>query len=381
VSPGSTAAHERSGRRSARARRSRSSRSQAVTDLGSPRILLVENSLRENGGLRVSLEHARRFRAAGSPVTVAVVQDADSGLLARPDPSLRVDMLTRRGSRMRNTLLQALTGLILRARQADVVVSGSEIGNCLFLGYAAARIARRPFVVLVQADLEKALTDWVPRPLRRAAREVHARVDASVCVASSVAEGIVAGGLPRERVHVVSNGIDVGAVRAAAGLPPLGPDGTPTTADTTRSRLLFPDDGRPTVVANGRLSDVKAFPRLVRAHAQVRAAGVDHRLVIMGEGPGRAEIEATVAELAVQDSVTLTGFADQPWSTIAAADLFVLSSDVEGLPLTLIEALAVGAPIVSTRCGSGPDLLLDAGRYGEIIPVGSVDALAGVRLM
>lgn len=343
---------------------------------GRPRILTVENSLRENGGLRVSLEHARRFQAAGAPVTVAVVQDAADGPLADADPSLRVDMLTGRGARMRNTVPQALVRLVLRARQADVVVAGSEIGNCLFLGYAAARIARRPFAVLVQADLDRALADWVPGPLHRPARWVHAHVDASVCVAESVAEGIVAGGLPRERVHVVDNGIDVAAVRAAAGLPPLQADGTPATDAHPPRPPLVPADGRPMVVANGRLSEVKAFSRLVRAHARVRAAGVDHRLVIMGEGTGRTEIEATVAELGVRDSVVLTGFADQPWSTIAAADLFVLSSDMEGLPLTLIEALAVGAPIVATRCGSGPDLLLDGGRYGEIIPVGSLDALA-----
>ena len=348
----------------------------APTTAALPHVLFVENSLRENGGLRVSLEHARRFRVAGAPVTVAVVQDVTGSTLASPDPSLRVEMLTRQDTRLRVTALLALTRLVRRARQADVVVSGSEIGNCLLFGFLAARLARRPFAVLVQADLDGAIADWVPRPLRRPTRWVHAHADAAVCVADSVAQGVLANGLPADRVHVVVNGIDVAAVRAHAGLPPLRDDGSPAGDEPGTVEPLVGTAGVPVVVANGRLSTAKAFPRLVRAHARVLAAGVPHHLVIMGEGPARDEIEATVAELGVGDSVTLTGFAAQPYSTIAAADLFVLSSDTEGLPLTLMEALAVGAPILSTRCGTGPDLLLDGGRYGELVPAGSLEDLA-----
>jgi glycosyltransferase involved in cell wall biosynthesis len=132
----------------------------------------------------------------------------------------------------------------------------------------------------------------------------------------------------------------------------------------------------PLVVANGRLSVAKNIPLLLRAHQRVLAAGLHHRLLVMGEGPERPVIEATIEDLQVTDSVTLAGFVAEPYGTIAAADLFVLSSDTEGLPLTLIEAMAVGAPIVSTRCGSGPGLLLDEGRYGELVPVGSIGTLA-----
>jgi glycosyltransferase involved in cell wall biosynthesis len=74
--------------------------------------------------------------------------------------------------------------------------------------------------------------------------------------------------------------------------------------------------------------------------------------------------------------VSLPGFEPEPYKTIAAADLFVLSSRTEGLPLTVLEALAVGAPVIATRCGTGPDLLLDGGRYGELVPPGDLDALA-----
>lgn len=340
---------------------------------GFPSVLVVESSLRENGGLRVSLGNARRFLRTGARTTVAVIQDVDDGPLAAPDQALDVAMLTPRGSRLRHTAHLAMARLVALARRRDVVLAGSEIGNCLLLGFLAARIARRPFAVLVQSELDSALHDWVPPRLHRLTRWVLAHVDAAICVADAVVPSLLATGLPAERVHVVVNGIDVADIRARAGLPAVGSEQwsapAPSPAGTSRER--------PTVIANGRLSPLKDYPDLVRAHAQVRRAGLDHQLVIMGEGEQRPEIEDTIAELGVEETVTLAGFVTEPYGRVAAADLFVLSSTSEGMPLTLLEAMALGTPIVSTRCGSGPDTLLEGGRFGELVRPGSVEALAG----
>src|SRR5206468_1564283 len=81
-------------------------------------------------------------------------------------------------------------------------------------------------------------------------------------------------------------------------------------------------------------------------------------------------------ELGVQDSVELAGYVENPYPITSTADLFVLSSRTEGMPLTVLEALAVGAPIIATRCATGVELLLDGGKYGELIPPGSVEAMA-----
>jgi glycosyltransferase involved in cell wall biosynthesis len=130
------------------------------------------------------------------------------------------------------------------------------------------------------------------------------------------------------------------------------------------------------VVANGRLTAAKDFALLIAAHARLLRSGRPHQLVIMGEGTEREALEAVIADLGVGDSVTLTGFEPEPYGPIAAAELFVLSSRTEGLPLTVLEALAVGTPVIATRCGTGPELLLDGGRYGELVPVGDVESLA-----
>ena len=98
------------------------------------------------------------------------------------------------------------------------------------------------------------------------------------------------------------------------------------------------------------------------------------RLVILGEGVDRAALEALVASEGLVDRVQLPGFCQNPWDYIAAADLFVLSSEWEGLPTVLIEALALGTRVVATDCPSGPREILEQGRHGELVPVGD-DAL------
>jgi glycosyltransferase involved in cell wall biosynthesis len=105
-----------------------------------------------------------------------------------------------------------------------------------------------------------------------------------------------------------------------------------------------------------------------------RAAG--YRLGILGEGGGRSNLEALIGELGLSDRVALLGFRDNPYAFLARARLFVLSSAWEGSPNVLTEAMALGVPVVSTDCPSGPFELLDGGRYGPLVPVGDADALA-----
>jgi glycosyltransferase involved in cell wall biosynthesis len=338
-----------------------------------PRILVVESSLRDNGGLRVSLENARQWQATGNRVSVAILQDVTDGPLARLDPSVPCRFLTPKGTRFRYTWPLALAGLVGLARQSSVVVTGSEIGFGLLLSFAAAKLCRRPFAVLVQSDLDEAIQSWVPRPLRRLTRWVNAHADAAVCVSDSIVPGVVANGLPPHRAHMVINGINALQVRALAGLGDTSPgsNGEPLTVGRFEASST-----PPLVVSSGRLCPQKDFGLLIRAHAQVRAHGVESRLVILGEGPSRSELEDLIRELGVIDSVELRGHVDNPHLFTSTSNLFVLSSRHEGMPLCLQEALAVGAPVVATRCSTGTELVLNDGEYGELVPVGSVDAMA-----
>jgi glycosyltransferase involved in cell wall biosynthesis len=98
--------------------------------------------------------------------------------------------------------------------------------------------------------------------------------------------------------------------------------------------------------------------------------------MILGEGQERTSLEALARELGCRDDIALPGFAANPYPYMAAAGVFVLSSAWEGFGNVLIEAMALGVPVVSTDCPSGPAEILGRGRYGTLVPVGDVDALA-----
>jgi glycosyltransferase involved in cell wall biosynthesis len=132
---------------------------------------------------------------------------------------------------------------------------------------------------------------------------------------------------------------------------------------------------KPVVLAAGRLVDVKDFVTLLRAFAALRQQR-PARLIILGEGPERGALLSLAEQLGMAQDVALPGFSINPVAWMARAALFVLSSRYEGSPNVLIEALACGTPAVSTDCPHGPREILDHGRWGRLVPVGDVPALA-----
>ncbi len=135
------------------------------------------------------------------------------------------------------------------------------------------------------------------------------------------------------------------------------------------------DGGPPVVLAAGRLHKVKDYPTMLRAFHEL-AKNRELRLVILGEGERREELEACVRLLGLEDRVSLPGWTANPFAFMSRAALFVLSSKREGLGNVLIEALACGCPVVSTDCPYGPSEILEGGRFGPLVPVGDHVALA-----
>jgi glycosyltransferase involved in cell wall biosynthesis len=133
--------------------------------------------------------------------------------------------------------------------------------------------------------------------------------------------------------------------------------------------------------ANGRIIHVGSLKReknqtlLIRSFARLRQAR-PARLMILGSGALEHELKDLARSLGVLDDVIFVGFQANPWPHYASAELFALSSDYEGYPLVLVEAMLSGLPVVSTDCESGPREILDGGKFGRLVPVGDEQALA-----
>lgn len=157
---------------------------------------------------------------------------------------------------------------------------------------------------------------------------------------------------------------------------PVVTDELKAKAREVASHPWLNDDGDPVILGCGRLNVQKGFDILIEAFAKVRARR-PARLLILGEGDLRDDLEASVATAGLAPWVALPGFDRNPFAAMRSASVFALSSRWEGLPTVLIEALASGANVVSTDCPSGPDEVLEGGRHGRLVPVGDAEALAG----
>ena len=133
-------------------------------------------------------------------------------------------------------------------------------------------------------------------------------------------------------------------------------------------------DGR-TIGAVGRLVPQKGFDRLIDAFARVATDIPEWRLVIWGEGPDRAALEAQRDRLGLSGRVTLPGITRQPGEWIAQSDMFVLSSRFEGWGIVVGEAMAGGLPVISFDCPWGPAEMIEQGRSGILVRNGDVPAL------
>jgi glycosyltransferase involved in cell wall biosynthesis len=138
---------------------------------------------------------------------------------------------------------------------------------------------------------------------------------------------------------------------------------------------FFKGKEAPVLLAIGRLSAQKDFTTLLKAFAEIRKTQ-KVKLLILGEGEERGSLESLAKELNLGDDLSVPGFVDNPYSYIKQADVLVSSSAWEGLPTVLIEALALGTPVVATDCPGGSSEILQGGLYGRLAPMQNPTALA-----
>lgn len=254
----------------------------------------------------------------------------------------------------------------LRSHRPPVLLAAKDrAGRAALWARAVARTDTR---IVIRLGTHLAASMEGRSRMRRWARILPMRLsywmaDRVIAVSEGVAEDTVrATGIGAERVSVVRNPVVTPRLRALAA--------------ERLDHPWFDGQGPPVLLGAGRLTRQKDFPTLVRAFARVRG-GRPCRLVILGEGADRPDLEELARTLDVADDLALPGFASNPYRFMARASLFVLSSRWEGSPNVLTEAMALGTPVASTDCPSGPREILRGGRYGPLAPVGDDVALAG----
>ncbi len=193
-------------------------------------------------------------------------------------------------------------------------------------------------------------------------RFAHRLATHVTAVSTEVARSSEALGVPRERVTVIENGVDVARFDGAS-------------SEGTGLGLPARPSGVPLLGAVGCLAPRKDYGTLLRALAHVRAAGIDFRVAIVGDGPDRDMLEGLCVELGLNEWVAFLGERSDVDQLLPAFTLFTLSSREEGIPNALLEAMAAARPCVVTRVGGNAEVLAD-GRTGWLVPPQDPVALA-----
>lgn len=244
---------------------------------------------------------------------------------------------------------------LFRRERPDIVHTHGW--GTLIEAMAAARLARVPLVVHGEHG-----TLQVKPYQRWMQRRVWSRADRVLSVSSRLAEKMAREtGFAHERIKTIRNGVDLTRFR--------------NTSYAGARRSLGIAEGELAVGTVGRLVPVKDQATLLEAMAILRGEGLRPRVLLAGDGPLRESLQSRAAALGL-DTVTFLGHRPDVENVLAALDVFVLSSVSEGLSNTILEAMASGVPVVSTRVG-GCDELVDEGVTGLLVPSQSPRELAG----
>ena len=317
-----------------------------------PRILFLV-TLAETGGAQTYVASLLAPLANGFEIAIAAhgdgpLREAAEAAGARIVPLKHV---RRPLSVWRDVLgLFELMSLLRRERPHIVHVNSAKAGS---LGRVAAAVTRVPIRIYTvhgwafraHEGVDATLYRWVERLLRPL-------TTVTVCVAESERQsGLAAQTCEEENTIVIRNGVALTATRAASS----------------------GHSGRPRIVTVGRLQAPKDAITFVRALAQLR--GQHFEAILVGDGPDRPAVEREIRRLGLESTVEVLGERHDVPELLAGADVFVLSSESEGLPISILEAMAAALPVVASNVGGVPEIVVD-GRTGFLVEAGDQEGLA-----
>lgn len=329
------------------------------------RLAVLVASLAQGGVGKMRTHLINRFSELGYRVDL-LVGDPRSPYMDRLHPGVRVIDL---GTSNAITGVPALARYLWREKPDTLLTQRIRVNVLALRARQLARSKTKVFVTSntnISSQLESMRPDKREKQLKLL-RKYYPLNDGIMAVSLGVAEDtaeII--GLPVEKVRVIHNPVVTPELETLAAIRPEHP-------------WFEAAEQTPVLLGIGRLEPQKDFPNLIRAFALVRRSQ-PCRLMILGEGALRSDLQALADELGVGRDLAMPGFVKNPYQFMRAAALFILSSRWEGSPNGLTEALAVGTPVVATDCPNGPYEILQAGKYGPLVPMGDPEALANAML-
>ncbi|MDQ1209280.1 glycosyltransferase involved in cell wall biosynthesis [Acinetobacter baylyi] len=320
------------------------------------KVALVIPTLGGGGAERTAVLLANGFAAAGVHTSVIVVnvQGEKGKLQAELAPQVElVDLNCKQVKYMTRPF-----AAWLKQVQPDAIISTMTHTNIMVYwaklraGVSSKLICRETSTASINLKHRTGLKKFL---LQTAMRWVYQRCDVLVPVSKGVAQDMQQYlGVSLPKTHVIYD-------------PVITPELFDLAQRTVDDAWFTSTHDIPVIVAAGRLTEAKNYSLLLRAFAEL-IQFTPARLLILGEGEQRASLQQLVESLGVAASVSMPGFRANPFAYMAKADVYVMSSQWEGLPGALIQALALQCNIVSTDCPSGPREILEDGRYGVLVP-------------
>ena len=334
------------------------------TTLTNPKITSVSICIPnlDGGGAEKAMLHLAQGLAAQGIKTDLVLANAEGAYLSKVPKDVRLIDLKSKSP----LILYKTFGLVryLQQERPQFLLSALDLVSASTWARGFARVPTK-VVMCVQTHLSQQFRDQHKgfgkvRP--HLIRWFYPWADGIIAASQGVADDVAdLAGLRVENIPVINN-----------------PVVTPELFEKAKEPLNHPwfAPGEPPVILGvGRLVYQKDFPTLIKAFSLVRQQR-PARLMILGEGMDRPKLESLVRELGLENEVALPGFTENPYAYMAKASVFALSSVYEGFGNVVAEAMAVGTPIVSTDCESGPSEILENGKYGYLVPVGDAEFLA-----
>lgn len=336
-----------------------------MSDSKSRRLAIFLPNLAGGGAERTMLNLAKGFALRGYEVDLVLAQAEGPYLDDVPESIQLVDLGEGRILNKFKTI-RRLPALVRYLRHEKPSVMLAALVEANVVAVCARAIARQPSRVIINEQNTLSQKTRAPRGMQRwyplFAKLTYHMADCVVGVSQGVVDDLVNNvGISEAKTAVIYN-----------------PGITQQVRDNAEAPLDHPwfNPGQPPVIVSvGRLHVQKDYGTLLQAFHIVRQKRAA-RLLILGDGGERQSLERIIQELEIGDDVSLPGFVENPHAFMARSAVYVLSSRWEGLPTVLVEALYCGVPLVATDCPSGPDEILEGGKYGCLVPMQDPEALA-----